>query len=72
MLREMQREVNLGLPFDNRLHIDFSTKNHPTQLHAATDTDCCFVAVLSWRKTARPRIMRTLEQSYAQSVYEFT
>ena len=40
MLREMQREVNMGLPFKNRLHIDYSTNNHPTQLHAASGR-CC-------------------------------
>ena len=60
MLREMQREVNMGLPFENRLHIDYSTNNHPTHLHAANDIDCCFVAILSWRKPAGPRIMRIL------------
>ena len=48
LLREMQREVNVGLSFQNRLHIDNSTNNHPTQLHAASDIDCCFVAILSW------------------------
>ena len=47
MLREMQREANTGPPFENRLRIDFSTDNHPTQLHAANDIDCCFVAFLS-------------------------
>ena len=60
MLREMQREVNMGLPFENRLHIDYSTNNHPTQLHAANDIDCCFMAFLSWVKAAGPRIMRKL------------
>ena len=30
MLREMQREVNMGLSFENRLHLDYSTNNHPT------------------------------------------
>ena len=29
MLREMQREVNTGQPFENKLHIDYSTNNHP-------------------------------------------
>ena len=48
MLREMQREVNMGLPFENTLHIDYSTNNHPTQLHAANDIDCCSMAILSW------------------------
>ena len=39
MLREMQREVNTGHPFERKLHKDYSTNNHPPQLHAATDTD---------------------------------
>ena len=37
MLREMQREVNTGHPFECRLHIDCSANDHPTQLNAATD-----------------------------------
>ena len=40
MLREMQREVNTEHPFERRL-LDYSTNNHPLQLHAATDLDCC-------------------------------
>ena len=32
MLREMQREVNTGHPFESRLQIDYSTNNHPPQL----------------------------------------
>ena len=40
-LREVQREVSMGPPFENKLHIDFSTNNHPTQLHAGNDIDCC-------------------------------
>ena len=63
MLREMQREVNMGLPFENRLHFDYSTNYHPTQLHAANDINCCFMAVLSWRKPAGSRIMRKLWSS---------
>ena len=63
MLREMQREVNMGLPFGHKLRIDYSTNNHPTQLHAASDIDCCFMAILSWRKPARPRIMRKLSSN---------
>ena len=47
MLREMQREVNTGHPFERRLHIDYSTKNHPNQLHAANDIDCCFMVFIS-------------------------
>ena len=47
MLREMQREVNTGQPFANRLHIDYSTNNHHPQLHAADDLNSCFMAILS-------------------------
>ena len=54
MLREMLREVETGHPFERRLHIDYSTNNHPPQLHAATDLDCCFMAILSWGKPAGP------------------
>ena len=54
MLREMQREVNVGLPFENRLHIDFSPNNQPTQLHAANDIDCCLVAVLLGERQQDP------------------
>ena len=60
MLREMQREVNTGHPCERRFHIDNSTNNHPPQLHAATDLDCCFMDFLSWGKPAEPRIMRKL------------
>ena len=60
MLKEMQRELNTGHPFERRLHMDHSTNNHPNQLHAANDIDCCFMAILSWRKPAGPRIMRKL------------
>ena len=60
MLREMQREVNTGHSFERRLHIDYSAKNHPPQLHAATDLDCCSMAILSGGKPAGPRIMRKL------------
>ena len=47
MLREMQREVKKGHPFERRLHINYSTNNHPPQLHAATDIDWCFMAIIS-------------------------
>ena len=60
MLKEMQRELNTGHPFERRLHMDHSTNNHPNQLHAASDIDCCFMAILSWREPAGPRIMRKL------------
>ena len=60
MLSEMEREVNTGHPFQSRLHFDYSTNNHPSQVHAADDLDCCFVAILSRRKPVGPRIMRKL------------
>ena len=60
MLREMQREVNTGHPLERRLHIDYSTNNHPTRLHAANDIDCCFMAFFSWGKPVGPRTMRKL------------
>ena len=60
MLREMQREVNTGHPFESRLRICYSTNNQSSQLRAADDLDCCFVAILSWRKPAGPMIMRKL------------
>ena len=34
MLREMQREVDTGHPFESSLQIDYSTNNHPPQLRA--------------------------------------
>ena len=52
MLREMEREVNIDRPFQSRLHIDYSTKNHHSQLRSTDYSDCCFVATLSWTKTA--------------------
>ena len=60
MLREMQREVNTGHPLGSKLHIAYSTNNHPTQLHEADDLACCFLATLSWRKPVGPRILRKL------------
>ena len=47
MLREMQREVNTGHPFESRLHVDYSTNKNPLQFHAEDDLDWCFMAVLS-------------------------
>ena len=41
MFREMQREVNTRQPFENRLHIDYASKNRPSQLHAAADLGGC-------------------------------
>ena len=60
MLREMQREIFLGRRFESRLHIDYHTNNHFSQLRSAGALDCCFMALLSWRKPPGPRIMRKL------------
>ena len=60
MLREMQREVNTGRPFESRLQIDYYTNNHFSQLRSASDLDCCFMAILSSRKPPKPRVMRKL------------
>ena len=49
MLREMQREINMGRPCESRLHIDYSTDSHHSQLRSADDLDCCFMAILSWK-----------------------
>ena len=34
--------------------------NHPSQLYAADDLDCCFMAILSWKKPVDTRIMGKL------------
>ena len=61
MLREMQREVNTGRPFESRLHInDHNTNNNVSRLRTASDLDCCFMATLSWREPPGPKIMRIL------------
>ena len=57
-LRKMQREVFSGRPFESRLQTDSYTNNHFSQLISASDLDCCFMAILSWRKPPGPRIMR--------------
>ena len=60
MFREMQREINMGRPFESRLHIGNSTNHNHSQLRSADDFDGCCVASLSWRKPPGPRIMRKL------------
>ena len=60
MLRETQREVNMDRPFESRLHIDYSTNNHHSQLRSKNCPDCCFIAILSRRKPTGPRLMRRL------------
>ena len=60
MLREIQREVNTGHPFEGRLPVDYFCQKSPPQLHTADDLDSCFMAIPSWRKPVEPRIMRKL------------
>ena len=60
VMREMQREVNMGRPFESRLHINYNANYHFSQLRSGGDLDCCFIAILSWRKPPGPRIMRNL------------
>ena len=55
----MQRKVDTSRPFKSRLRIDYFT-NHCSQLRSASDLDCCFMAILSWRKPPGPRIVRKL------------
>ena len=35
----MQRKVNMGPPFEGRLHVDCNTNNHFSQLCSAGDLD---------------------------------
>ena len=60
LTREMQREDHTGRPFESRLHIDYYTNDQYSQIRSASDLDCCFMAILSWRKPLGPRIMRKL------------
>ena len=60
MLRAMQREVNMNRPFQSRLHCDYSTNNHHSQLRSTDYPDCCFMAILSWRILLGPIIVRKL------------
>ena len=60
ILREMQREFNMNRQLESRLHIDYSTNNHHSQLRSTDYPDCCFVSILSGGKRPGPRIMRKL------------
>ena len=51
MLREMQREVNTGHAFESRLHIDYCTNNHPTQLHAAIGVVALWLSIHGERQS---------------------
>ena len=63
MLRDMQREVNMSRPFQSRLHCDYSTNNHHSQLRSTDYPDCCFMAYSPMEKTAwTQNCEKTLEQ----------
>ena len=47
MLREMQREVNTGCPFESRIYINYYQNRKFSQLRLASDLACCFMAILS-------------------------
>ena len=51
MLREIQREVDEGRPFEDRLYIDYYNSNHFVHISSASDLDCCFI--LSRMKAVR-------------------
>ena len=53
MLREMQREVNMGRPFESRLHINYYTNNHFSQLSSASDLDLLLHDYSLMEKTTR-------------------
>ena len=72
MLREMQREVNTGQPVENRLHIDYASKNRPPQLHAADDLDCVLYGHSLMEEAGRAQNHeKTLEQHYHGSFCNF-
>ena len=54
--REMRREVNTGRFFERRLHVDCSANNHSSRRSSASDLDCCFMVILSWRKPPGPNL----------------
>ena len=56
MLKEMQREVNSGRPFESKHNVHYSTFNHSSQLSSASDLDCCCMAILSWRNHLDTRL----------------
>ena len=73
MLGEMRREVNMRHPFESKLNIFIFI---PTIIHATNDIDCCFMAILSWRKQVGTRIMRkrwsNLTPGWSENLREHT
>ena len=58
MFREMQKEIKMNRPYQSSLHNDYLTTDHHSQLRSTDYPDCCFMAILSWRKPPGSRIMR--------------
>ena len=63
MLREMQRELNMGRPFESRLHVDDFTNDHLSQLRSPNDLDflfhgCSLMVKTTWTQNYE----KTLEQ----------
>ena len=57
---KIQRKFNMNRPFQSRHHSDYPTDHHHSQLRSTDYPDCCFMAVLSWRRPLGPRISRKL------------
>ena len=50
----------MNRPFQSRHHSDYPTDHHHSQLRWTDYPDCCFMAILSWRRPLGPRIVRKL------------
>ena len=68
-----KKRCNVKSTWD-KLHIDYSTDHHPTQLHAANDIDCCVMTNFSLRKSVGKDLetWTNLKQYYVMFVFEFT
>ena len=44
---QLQRKVNEGCPFETRLHIEYFSNDHFSQLSSESALDCCFLAIHS-------------------------
>ena len=63
MLREMQREVDMGRLCESRLHTDECTNDHLSQLHSPNNLACCCIVFsLLVKTTWTQNYEKTLEQ----------
>ena len=63
MLREMQREVNMDRPFESRLHTDYTTNDHHSQLRSTDYPDCLLHGYSLIEKSAwTKKYEKTLQQ----------